>query len=70
MKKESVNNKLLFEKTAIIELNDDQLSSVHGADLISAVQSAVVSFVKTMPSGLNQAIGSAMVTFAQTLQLP
>lgn len=70
MKKQSQSNKLVFEKAVIAELNDNQLASVYGADLISAVQSAVVSFVKTMPSGLDQAVGSAMVTFAQTMQLP
>ncbi|MFC4816582.1 MULTISPECIES: class I lanthipeptide [unclassified Flavobacterium] len=70
MKKQSENNKLLFEKTSIIELNDNQLMSIHGADLGDAIQSAVVSFVQNLPAGTNAAVVSAAVNFAQTLQMP
>ncbi|MCL9807392.1 class I lanthipeptide [Flavobacterium amniphilum] len=70
MKNQSANTKLLFEKTAIVELNDDQLMAFHGAGLGDAIQSAVASFVQNMPAGTNAAIVSAAVNFAQTLQLP
>ncbi|HKX86618.1 MAG TPA: class I lanthipeptide [Flavobacterium sp.] len=70
MKKQSENNKLLFERTAIVELNDDQLMTVHGADLGDAIQSAVVSFVQNLPAGTNAAVASAVMNFAQTLQMP
>ena len=43
MKKQNANNKLAFNKVAIVELNENQLSEVNGGTSIPCAGAAVVA---------------------------
>lgn len=46
MKKQNSNNKLAFNKTAVTELNDNQLQDVNGGSLLAtAISAAVVAII-------------------------
>ena len=54
MKKQNVNNKLAFEKLAIVELNDTRLMGINGGELTDAA-SAIGDVLTKLMDQANEA---------------